>query len=233
MQQFRFSQGSSSRCTATGSTSSSRVGATSRAAATTAAAAHSGAQEVATASADSALRRQLLQSAAAVAVAAVLPLAASAAPAAGDWTAPGLAAPEDKSLPKFFKTANGVRVQELVVGSGPEVRKGDAVLVDYVLRRANGYFIYGTIEGVSFQPKDVPVGPIRLQLGSGELIEGLETALVGMKQGGKRRVLVPPEVGYVSSVLQPQMPTFATKRQLANHSSEPLLFEVELLRVIS
>jgi hypothetical protein len=94
MQQFRLSQGSSSRCTATGSTSSSRVGATSRAAATTAAATHSGAQEVATASAESALRRQLLQSAAAVAVAAVLPLAASAAPAAGDWTAPGLAAPE-------------------------------------------------------------------------------------------------------------------------------------------
>lgn len=78
----------------------------------------------------------------------------------------------------------------------------------------------------------MPVGPIRLQLGAGELIEGLETALVGMKQGGKRRVLVPPEVGYVSSVLQPQMPTFATKRQLANHSSESLLFEVELLRVI-
>lgn len=91
----------------------------------------------------------------------------------------------------------------------------------------------GTIEGVSFQPKDVPVGPIRLQLGSGELIEGLETALVGMKQGGKRRVLVPPEVGYVSNVLQPQMPTFATKRQLANHSSEPLLFEIEVLRVLA
>jgi FKBP-type peptidyl-prolyl cis-trans isomerase len=58
--------------------------------------------------------------------------------------------------------------------------------------------VTGTLEGVSFQPKDVPVGPIRLQLGSGEVIEGLEAALVGMKQGGKRRVLVPPEVGYVS-----------------------------------
>jgi hypothetical protein len=56
----------------------------------------------------------------------------------------------------------------------------------------------GTIEGVSFQPKDVPIGPIRLQLGSGDVIEGLETAMVGMRQGGKRRILVPPEVGYVS-----------------------------------
>lgn len=42
------------------------------------------------------------------------------------------------------------------------------------------------------------MGPIKLQLGTGEVIEGLETALVGMRQGGKRRVLVPPEVGYVS-----------------------------------
>lgn len=53
--------------------------------------------------------------------------------------------PADESLPKFFKTANGVRVQELVVGGGPVVQKGDAVLVDYVLRRANGYFIYGEL----------------------------------------------------------------------------------------
>ncbi len=45
------------------------------------------------------------------------------------------------------------------------------------------------------------------------------------------RALVPPELGYVSSALQPQPPTFATKRQLANHAREPLLFEVELLRV--
>ncbi len=44
----------------------------------------------------------------------------------------------------------------------------------------------GTIEGVSFQPKDVPVGPIKLQLGADEVIEGLEDVLIGMQQGGKR-----------------------------------------------
>lgn len=51
---------------------------------------------------------------------------------------------------------------------------GDVVLFDYVLRRANGYFIYGTIEGVSFQPKDTPVGPVAFKLGNGTLIPGLE-----------------------------------------------------------
>lgn len=52
----------------------------------------------------------------------------------------------DDGLPKFFKTANGVRVQELLVGSGQQVQPGDAVLVDFVLRRANGYFIYGELQ---------------------------------------------------------------------------------------
>lgn len=37
-------------------------------------------------------------------------------------------------------------------------------------RRANGYFIYGTVDGVSFQPKDVPVGPVRLQLVRAEFV---------------------------------------------------------------
>eukprot|EP00882_Tetradesmus_deserticola_P018313 GHRQ01019672.1.p1 GENE.GHRQ01019672.1~~GHRQ01019672.1.p1 ORF type:complete len:231 (+),score=80.59 GHRQ01019672.1:164-856(+) len=181
-------------------------------------------------------RRQLLAGTAAVLIAtsAEVPAAAVAATkaASGDWSSPGLAAPEDENLPKFFKTASGVKVQELAPGSGEVAKAGDSVLIDYVLRRNNGYFIYSTIEGISFQPRDVPVGPIRLQLGSGNIIDGLQDALVGMRQGGKRRVLVPPELGYVSSVLQPQPPTFATKRQLANHSSESLLFEIELLRVL-
>lgn len=84
---------------------------------------------------------------------------------------------------------------------------------------------------MSFQPRDVPIGPVAFRLGDGTLIPGLEEVLVGMATGGRRRALVPPEQGYTSSALGPQPPTFATRRQLANHSREPLLFEVELLRV--
>eukprot|EP00879_Flechtneria_rotunda_P002872 GHRR01003087.1.p1 GENE.GHRR01003087.1~~GHRR01003087.1.p1 ORF type:complete len:230 (+),score=78.33 GHRR01003087.1:1046-1735(+) len=177
-------------------------------------------------------RRALLTGTAALATSLLLPNPAAAKVASGDWTSSGLAAPENDSLPRFFKTVSGVKVQELSPGSGPAAQGGDAVLIDYVLRRSNGYFIYSTIEGVSFQPKDVPIGPVKLQLGSDQVIQGLQDALIGMQQGSKRRILVPPQLGYLSTALQPQPPTFATKRQLANHSSEPLLFEIQLLRVL-
>ena len=69
--------------------------------------------------------------------------------------------------------------------------------------------------------------------GKGNIIPGLEEALVGMKPGAKRRVVIPPQLGYTgpNADLQPQPPTFATKRQLLNHSNEPLLFEVQLLKI--
>ncbi|KAG7668435.1 putative Peptidyl-prolyl cis-trans isomerase FKBP16-1, chloroplastic [Nannochloris sp. 'desiccata'] len=147
--------------------------------------------------------------------------------AATDWAA------ADDSAPKFFKTPSGVPYQQLSEGSGREARHGNKVLVDFVLRRSNGYFIYGTVEGVSFQPQDVPTGAISLQLDETSTVAGLVEAMEGMKEGGKRRILVPPQYGYVTGYTQePKMPTFATQRQLQNHSSEPLMFELQLLRII-
>lgn len=156
----------------------------------------------------------------------------------GDWSSPGLNAPLDPSIPEFFKTETGVKVQELLIGKEAEsAQDGDSVLIDFVLRRSNGYFIYSTIEGVSFQPRDTPVGPIAVKVGDESLIPGLGSVIKGMRKGGKRRALIPPAVGYAidgktcNESLQPQMPTFATKRQLSSHCLEPLLFEIELLRV--
>ena len=69
------------------------------------------------------------------------------------------------------------------------------------------------------------------------MVPGLEDGILGMKQGSKRRILVPPQQGYGTGAgaaegLQPRMPTFATQRQLNNHSQESLLFEVQLLRIV-
>jgi len=159
------------------------------------------------------------------------PPASNAAPskAATDWAT----ADDDGKTPKFFKSPRGVPYQQLSEGTGREAHRGNKVLVDFVLRRNNGYFIYGTVEGVSFQPQDVPTGAISLQLDETSTVAGLVEAMEGMKEGGKRRILVPPQYGYVTGYTQePKMPTFATQRQLQNHSSEPLLFELQLLRII-
>jgi len=95
-------------------------------------------------------------------------LAHAASSSAGDWSSPGLASVEDADQPKFFKTASGVPVQQLNEGAGKAAQRGDRVLMDYVLRRGNGYFIYSTVEGVSFQPSDIPTGPVVLTLVSGD-----------------------------------------------------------------
>ena len=81
-----------------------------------------------------------------------------------------------------------MKVQELGLGKGKEAHADSRVEVDFVLRQAcswqqlamsqiqeaatpafacrrpNGYFIYSTVQGVSFQPKDVPIGPLDLNL---------------------------------------------------------------------
>lgn len=151
---------------------------------------------------------------------------------AGDWSSPGLAAPTDNSMPQFYKTDTGVKIQILPsLEEGAAAKCGDKILVDFTLRRANGYFIYGTVEGVSFQPKSVPTGPITVVLGSEEFLPGLTEGLIGIRRGGRRRILVPPELGYKEHPNnEPQMPTFATKRQVENNKNGPLLFEVDRIR---
>ncbi len=69
--------------------------------------------------------------------------------------------------------------------------------------------------------------------GDGRNIAGLEEVLEGMQPAGKRRAFIPPEVGYVNDGLEPQPPGFATERQLINHRAEPLVFEVQLVRIRS
>lgn len=67
--------------------------------------------------------------------------------------------------------------------------------------------------------------------GDAQNIAGLNEAIEGMQPGGKRRILVPSHLGYVTADLLPQPPGFAAKRQIINHSSESLIFEVQLVKI--
>ncbi|CAI5526153.1 unnamed protein product [Closterium sp. Naga37s-1] len=111
---------------------------------------------------------------------------------------------------------------EVYEGQGEAATAGDAVTVHYVCRRSNGYFLASTID-----PVGGDADPIDLLLGQGQVIQGLEEAVQGMRAGGKRRVLVPPSLGYVRPDMQPQ----PKDRALAAHVKEPLIFEVQLIKV--
>jgi peptidylprolyl isomerase len=78
--------------------------------------------------------------------------------------------------------------EDIVKGKGPGAKPGDTVIVNYV--------------GVSFSTGEEfdaswDTGqPFPVQLGAGNVIEGWEKGLVGIKKGGRRELIIPPEMAY-------------------------------------
>ncbi|XP_010448253.1 PREDICTED: peptidyl-prolyl cis-trans isomerase FKBP16-1, chloroplastic-like isoform X2 [Camelina sativa] len=143
----------------------------------------------------------------------------------------GLAAPlpqmKEPQVIRTLKLPSGVRFQEIIEGEGPEAREGDLVELNYVCRRANGYFVHSTVDQFSGESS-----PVKLILDGNDVIEGLKEVLVGMKAGGKRRALIPPSVGYINETLKPIPEEFGPRRSLLSHANEPLVFEIQLLKVL-
>ncbi|KAJ6752520.1 hypothetical protein OIU85_002892 [Salix viminalis] len=142
---------------------------------------------------------------------------------------PVLAAPmpemKEPEVIRTLKLASGVRFQEIIEGEGSEAQEGDTVEVNYVCRRSNGYFVHSTVDQFSGESS-----PVILPLDENQIIKGLKEVLIGMKVGGKRRALIPPSVGYVNENLKPVPDEFGPRRSLFSHATEPLIFEVQLLK---
>ena len=105
---------------------------------------------------------------------------------------------------------NELKIEDVKVGTGKEAKTGDLVEVHYV----------GTFsDGKKFDSSRDRGTPFSFTLGAGGVIKGWDRGLVGMKEGGIRKLTIPPELGY----------------GMNDYSSIPggstLLFEVELLRV--
>ncbi|XVF03593.1 hypothetical protein REPUB_Repub05bG0006600 [Reevesia pubescens] len=128
---------------------------------------------------------------------------------------------------RTLKLSSGVRIQEIIEGEGPEARDGDYVQVNYVCRRSNGYFVHSTVDQFSGESS-----PVTLPLDENQIIKGLKDVLTGMRVGGKRRALIPPSVGYIDENLQPIPDEFGPRRSLLSHVNEPLIFEVQLLKIL-
>lgn len=64
-----------------------------------------------------------------------------------------------------------------------------------------------------------------------QLLQAVELGMIGMKIGGKRRILVPPSLGYTSPDVLPAPTSAAAGRRLRTVQDKPFLFEVELIRI--
>lgn len=109
----------------------------------------------------------------------------------------------------------GLKVEDMVVGTGREAHAGDTLTVDYTGWLLDKYNVE------PFDASRLHDKPFDFVLGQGDVIAGWDQGLVGMKVGGKRKLTVPAELGYGASG--------AANGRIPPNS--PLVFEVELLHV--
>lgn len=105
----------------------------------------------------------------------------------------------------------GLIIKDEKVGTGAGVKSGDTVSVHYV----------GTLtDGKEFDSSRKHGQPFELQVGQGRVIKGWEQGLIGMKVGGKRKLTIPPDLGYGDRGAGGVIPPKAT-----------LIFDIELLSI--
>ena len=119
-------------------------------------------------------------------------------------------ADEKKKEEKVIKTDSGLQYVELKEGTGTAAKKGDTVDVHYT-----GWLKDGTKFDSSVGKK-----PFGFQLGAGMVIKGWDEGVAGMKPGGKRKLIIPSELGYGKRGAGGVIPPDAE-----------LTFEVELLKI--
>lgn len=113
---------------------------------------------------------------------------------------------------KAMTTQSGLRYEDIVVGTGPSPQSGQEVTVHYT----------GTLEdGTKFDSSFDHGQPFKFKIGVGGVIKGWDEGVMTMKVGGKRKLVIPPQLGYGARRMGPIPP------------NSTLVFEVELLDVQS
>ncbi|MEC7901664.1 MAG: FKBP-type peptidyl-prolyl cis-trans isomerase [Candidatus Neomarinimicrobiota bacterium] len=107
--------------------------------------------------------------------------------------------------------SNGLVIEDIKIGEGQEVEKFNIVTVNYT-----GLLEDGTKFDSSLNPGRTP---FRFTVGAGQVIKGWDEGLIGMKVGGKRKLTIPPELGYGDRDSGP-IPANST-----------LIFEIDLLGI--
>ncbi|MCJ2071041.1 FKBP-type peptidyl-prolyl cis-trans isomerase [Methylobacterium sp. J-030] len=108
---------------------------------------------------------------------------------------------------------SGLKYQDEVVGTGPEPKPGQQVTVQYT-----GWLDEGGKKGKKFDSSRDRNQPFSFPLGAGQVIKGWDEGVATMKTGGKRTLIIPPQLGYGARGAGGVIPPNAT-----------LIFDVELL----
>jgi peptidylprolyl isomerase len=91
------------------------------------------------------------------------------------------------NLAASTKTANGVYYRDIVVGTGAVVASGQNISIRYTGWLSNG---------VQFDTNLPASNPLTFKLGAGDVIDGFDEGLAGVRVGGRRQIIVPPSLGY-------------------------------------
>eukprot|EP01023_Acetabularia_acetabulum_P055276 TRINITY_DN6368_c1_g1_i1.p1 TRINITY_DN6368_c1_g1~~TRINITY_DN6368_c1_g1_i1.p1 ORF type:complete len:215 (-),score=28.98 TRINITY_DN6368_c1_g1_i1:178-822(-) len=141
---------------------------------------------------------------------------------------------------------SGIQYRELLEGTGSQAFFGSPCEISYTVYRlsSGAYFKYSSggtpvymwSVGYGNEGKDDVGSTFSFILGELNAVPAAVSAgMEGMRQGGKRRILVPPQFGWARDrkqiKLQPD--TFGGGRRLEGHKDEPLLFEVDLVKVFT
>jgi peptidylprolyl isomerase len=112
-------------------------------------------------------------------------------------------------------TPSGLKITDAVVGTGPSPKTGDTCVMHYT-----GWLYQNGAKGAKFDSSLDRGKPFEFPLGMKRVIAGWDEGVATMKVGGKRTLIIPPELGYGARGAGGVIPPNAT-----------LLFEVELLGV--
>ncbi|RJF69581.1 FKBP-type peptidyl-prolyl cis-trans isomerase [Rhodopseudomonas palustris] len=112
-------------------------------------------------------------------------------------------------------TPSGLKVQDTKVGTGASPTRGQTCVMHYT-----GWLYQNGAKGAKFDSSVDRNEPFEFPIGMGRVIKGWDEGVASMKVGGKRTLIIPPELGYGARGAGGVIPPNAT-----------LIFEVELLGV--
>lgn len=107
--------------------------------------------------------------------------------------------------------AQKFKIVDIKLGEGQEVQSGDYIKIHYVGKLTNGQ---------QFDNSYDRGAPFKTRIGVGEVIDGWDMGVLGMKVGGKRKLIIPPQLAYGENGMGIIPP------------DSTLIFEVELVEIL-